>query len=297
MKKVNRLENFRMHSCYLSPSTWEAVIMGDRQVTYGILWHLWQFAQEIENRNRKREHVSSSVMPDEILQESSQAESRESMKHPTLPKVDTKLTTKKSIQRKNLSSKVCPILIDIPAAVLASEQHPRSRSAILGLDCRGVFASPDLRSLWEDDHPPEHDLYPQPSTAPRIAESTTIESELPLASHQEAATAHVEESGPRDTSYSTLDSSQDASQVMEDTVAESDSKLEDADRMLEEEPDVAVDSVSPAEPVLCDDGRFAFFLSLALLMRMNLMTFLYRVPGTTNQGIRSRRNVYTAARD
>lgn len=259
MKKVNRLENFRMHPCYLSPSTWEAVIMGDRQVTYGILWHLWQFAQEIENRNRKREHVSSPVVPDEILQESNQAKSKELMKRPILPKAESELTTKKSMQRKKLSSKMCPILIDIPAAVLASEQHPRSRSAILGLDCRGVFASPDLCSLWEDDHPSEHDLYPQPSTAPRIAESATIESELPLALHQEAAAAHVEESSPGDTSYSTLDSSQDASQVMEDTVAESDLKLEDADRMLEEEPGTAVDVVSLAEPVLCGDGRFAFF--------------------------------------
>lgn len=240
-----------MHPWYLSSSTWETVIMGDRQVTYGVLWHLWQFAQEREHRNRK-EQVSLSPVVLKVNTQSQEVEAKESVISVNLSQPETKFSTRKAVQKQRLSSKVCPILIDIPAAVLAREKH-QSKKTHLGFNSRGAFETPDLRSLWEDDHPTEHDLYPQPSAAPDITDLTEIEADVPLILHQEAADAvFKEESGQADTSCSTLDSSQDVSLVVEDSVAELDLN---ALQPQAERPSPTLDDVPPVEPASCDDGK------------------------------------------
>ncbi|RLN87043.1 hypothetical protein BBJ28_00020293 [Nothophytophthora sp. Chile5] len=45
-ERLADLPHGQIPSCYLNPATEQAVLIGDRQVGYGILWHLWQCSQE-----------------------------------------------------------------------------------------------------------------------------------------------------------------------------------------------------------------------------------------------------------
>ncbi|KAE9116735.1 hypothetical protein PF005_g3596 [Phytophthora fragariae] len=65
-EKLGELPGGQIPPCYLTASAEQAVLIGDRQVNYGILWHLWQLFYE--NRTTKSPasgavHESSTIHP------------------------------------------------------------------------------------------------------------------------------------------------------------------------------------------------------------------------------------------
>ncbi|GMF17428.1 unnamed protein product [Phytophthora fragariaefolia] len=91
--KLGELPRGQIPPCYLTSSAEQAVLIGDRQVSYGILWHLWQFNCDTSVPGAKAIHKSLTPRGNKAGVNLRRSES--SPVHPT------------------------PLLLDIPAVTLA----------------------------------------------------------------------------------------------------------------------------------------------------------------------------------
>lgn len=146
--------------------------MGDRQVTYGILWCLWQFAQDLEHQSRQVEDCPpvGDTRKEQHHKENPRPQDP-NLADPPPRSIDTERGSKSAVhKRTKVSSKVCPLLIDIPAAILASGEKAILDTCSVGTGfdaCDGMVRVPSVDTLWRCEQPFDDDLFPQPSRVTR----------------------------------------------------------------------------------------------------------------------------------
>lgn len=156
-----------MPSCYSSGSSREAMMMGDRQVTYRVLWCLWQYVRMLETRGRNAVDRLSSETPSEPIDEmygEDQGRTEADTRSLVLKsKQDLKSALCKMAQP---SSKVCPLMNDIPAVVLACEEKGARCDNVASGGPNAVESTAcrlDAGVQWRCEQPFDDDLFPQPS--------------------------------------------------------------------------------------------------------------------------------------
>lgn len=152
--------------------------MGDRQITYGILWHLWQYAEERENRMRKEEASAASVNADSLRE----PEERDTILNQ--PKTDKTKGDSTHPEKTNVSSRVSPILLDIPASVLAGGKNHRE-SVRFGFSEESSSSPHSNLSMWKLESPFDHDLFPLPNLLSPTCSASKSTPELRQASASE----------------------------------------------------------------------------------------------------------------
>ncbi|KAF1325793.1 hypothetical protein FI667_g8936, partial [Globisporangium splendens] len=142
--------------------------MGDRQVTYGLLWYLWQYAQE---RAIRKAAVESKAAP---LVKTVDECQESVVRPPTQPSLSPKQSKSRNPEPTTTPPqrqpvRVSPILFDIPASALASGK----KSGCQGSGGRSNDAVVrEHLTAWKDEMLFQHDLFPQPSVlSPRGSSS------------------------------------------------------------------------------------------------------------------------------
>lgn len=163
LNELNRVMSGEIPAIYSASSCSEAILMGDKQVLYGILWHIWQYEHSQAKRNSDKKPLSPAALDkayDLTLPPPPPPPSKE-LFDSAIKRLSVFGTMTHRLDATRATAASRAFDLDIPALALADAQERKKSRQILPKPT----SIKDLYVSWEQDSALGDDIYSLPSSS------------------------------------------------------------------------------------------------------------------------------------